>query len=151
MKNKKQTLNELDEFLSFLLEHKDDKRILISKKMKYGFRHYYITFTIDEEPKKEGNSSNNNTLNAITSRWRFNDSFEIILDNRNKCIEVIYDGASNIVIEDEKLLDKYSKIIDDLLNVNLEGKLKEIFETTLSSCYNKNLYREYQMRKIFPD
>lgn len=136
----------LDEFINFIIEHKDDSRISISKKMKYGYRHYYITLSIDEEPKKDGSVSSHPSFH-----YRFSDSLEICIDNRNKCIEMIYDnGSSNIVVEDDSLVEKWSKKIDDLLNQNIDEKVKVVVETTLSSCYNKNLYREYQMRKIFP-
>lgn len=135
----------LDEFLSFLIEHKDDNRITISKKMKYGYRHYYLTLSVDEEPKKDNN-------HPSTFRYRFSESLDICIDNRNKCIEILYDnGSSNILVEDSTLVDKWSQIIDDLLNENLESNLKCVIENTLSSCYNKNLHREYQMRKIFPE
>ena len=135
----------LDEFINFIIEHKDDSRISISKKMKYGYRHYYITLSIDEEPKKDVSSTSHPSFH-----YRFTDSLEVCIDNRNKCIEILYDnGYSNIVVEDDVLVEKWSTKIDELLNHNIEDKLKKVIETTLSSCYNKNLYREYQMRKIF--
>ena len=39
----------LDEYIQFLMNNIDkDNRINLNKKMKYGFRHYYLTLTIDE-------------------------------------------------------------------------------------------------------
>lgn len=134
---------ELDKFIDFLVEHRKDDRISITKKMKYGFRYFYITLSIDEEPKTDKS-------NLISPSWRFSDSLEIVVDNRNVCIEVIYNnGSSNIIIEDESIVSKWSDQLDKLLNSNLQERLHDVFESTLSSCYNKNLHREYQMRKIF--
>ena len=132
----------VDEILNFIFEHKNDHRISIYKKMKYGFKHYYISFTIDEEPDSKNNGN---------TYMRYRDSFEISIDNRNKCIEFIYAGDKNIIIEDDTLLDKWSTKLDEYLSDNLEYKIKSLFENVLSSCYNKNLYREYQMKKIFPE
>ena len=136
-------MNEIDDILEFIFEHKNDNRISIFKKMKYGFSHFYISFTIDDEPDK--NQSGGHYM-------RYRDSLEICIDNRNKCIEFIYGGGdSNILLEDQKLIDKWTNILDEYLNSNIEQKVKSLFETTLSSCHNKNLYREYQMKKIFPE
>ena len=137
-------MKEIDEFLGFLLEHEYDGRINIQKKMKYGHRFYQITFTIDEptEDKIVGNNK----------YYRMSDSLEIVIDNRNECIEIIYDnGSSNIIIEDKNMIDKWNVILEDYINKDLSEKTKSVIENTLSSCYNKNLYREYQMKKILPD
>lgn len=129
-------MNEIDEFLAFLLEHEYDKRINIKKTMKYGHRFYQISFSIDEE----------------TGDKSYGDSLEIIIDNRNECIEILYDGGrSNIIIEDKTMIDKWNDILEDYVNKDLSKKTKSVIEKTLSSCYNKNLYREYQMKKILPD
>lgn len=129
-------MNEIDEFLAFLLEHEHDKRINIKKTMKYGHRFYQISFSIDEE----------------TGDKRYGDSLEIIIDNRNECIEILYDGGrSNIIIEDKTMIDKWNDILEDYVNKDLSEKTKSVIKKTLSSCYNKNLYREYQMKKILPD
>ena len=46
----KSIMKEIDEFLHFLLEHESDERISFSKKIKYGYRYYYVNFNIDEKP-----------------------------------------------------------------------------------------------------
>lgn len=134
-------MEELDDMIAFLIDNRSDNRISLSKKIKYGFRSYFISFSIDEEV-------NSNTPNK-SKRFSFADSLDILIDNRNKCIELTSEGGtSNLIIEDEKLVEKWSTIIDDILSDNINIKVKTLFENTLSSCYNKNLLREYQMKKI---
>lgn len=139
-------MKEIDEFLEFLLEHDYDSRVNIQKKMKYGHRFYQISFNIDEptEDKTIGGNSN--------KYYRMSDSLEIIIDNRNECIELVYEhGSSNIIIEDKNMIDKWNVRLEEYINKDLSEKTKSVIENTLSSCYNKNLYREYQMKKILPD
>jgi len=74
----------------------------------------------------------------------------ITFDNRNKCIEI--DGGNEdypIIIEDQNLLEKWSNILEEIVNENIEKRIVNIFEKTLEECYNKNLHRELQMKKIF--
>ena len=131
-------MSSIDKFLSFLFEHKNDDRISISKKIKFGFKHFYILFSIDESPDSQH------------SRVMYSDHVEIIIDNRNKCIEISYDhGHSNFIIEDEDIIEKWSNILDNFLSQDKDEKVKSIFENALNSCHNKNLYREYQMKKLF--
>ena len=139
-------MKEIDEFLEFLLEHDYDSRVNIQKKMKYGHRFYQISFNIDEptEDKTIGGNSN--------KYYRMSDSLEIIIDNRNECIELVYEhGSSNIIIEDKNMIDKWNVRLEEYINKDISEKTKSVIENTLSSCYNKNLYREYQMKKILPD
>lgn len=77
-------MKEIDEFLSFLLEHESDSRISISKKMKYGYRYYYVNFSIDEKPEEDDNQ----TIKQKLRMYRISDSVEIVIDNRNGCIEI---------------------------------------------------------------
>jgi hypothetical protein len=141
-------MKEIDDFLKFLLEHESDNRINISKKMKYGYRYYYVNFNIDEKPEEEDNNQTRQKLRM----FRISDSIEIIIDNRNGCIEMIYNsGSDNIIIEDKNLLDKWSNILEEYINKNISEKVKNVIETSLSECYEKNLFREYKMKKILPD
>lgn len=141
-------MKEIDEFLQFLLDHESDERISFSKKMKYGYRYYYVSFNIDEKPEEE---SKNQSFGSLRG-YRISDSVEIIIDNRNGCVEMIYDnGIENIIIEDKHLLNKWSEILEEYINRDVDVKAKDIIEKTLSSCYNKNLHRTYQMKKILPD
>ena len=141
---------EIDEFLSFLLEHESDERISFSKKMKYGHRYYYINFNIDEKPEEDINK--NKSFPSSLRGYRITDSIEIIVDNRNGCIEMIYDnGIENIIVEDLQLLNKWNVILEEHINKDISKKSRDVIESALSSCYNKNLYRTYQMKKILPD
>lgn len=142
-------MREIDEFLQFLLDHESDERISFSKKMKYGYRYYYVNFNIDEKPEE---SSKNQSFGQSLRGYRISDSIEIIVDNRNVCVEMIYDnGVENIIIEDKKLVSKWSDILEEYINRDISIKTKDVIESALSSCYNKNLHRTYQMKKILPD
>lgn len=134
-------MDKFDELLQFLIHNKSDDRISVYKKMKYGYRHYYINFYIDEDPNQ---SQLQNTI------YKYGGSMNITFDNRNKCIEI--DGGNEdypIIIEDQKLLEKWSNILEEIVNENIEKRIVNIFEKTLEECYNKNLHRELQMKKIF--
>jgi hypothetical protein len=129
-------MKEIDEFLHFLMENESDRRIKFSKKMKYGYRYYYITFNIDDEP-------DTNHIFKIT------ESIDIIVDNRNKYIELVYDHhSSSIIIEDDSLVDKWSQTLEEYINKDISVKITNLIEKSLSSCYEKNLYR---MKKILPE
>lgn len=134
-------MEKIDKFLEFFIENLDDKRISVSKKMKYGHRYYYINFMVDEDPTIQNNQN---------SIYQYRDNMEIIFDNRNECIE-IYGGDENntLIVEDKLLLEKWSKILEEVVNKDLENRVVNIFEKTLNECYNKNLYRELQMKKLF--
>ncbi len=141
-------MKEIDEFLQFLLDHESDERISFSKKMKYGYRYYYVNFNIDEKPEE---GSKNQSYGSLRG-YRISDSIEIVIDNRNGCIEMIYEnGSENIIIEDTQLLNKWSNILEEYINKDISTKAKDVIESALSSCYNKNLHRTYQMKKILPD
>jgi hypothetical protein len=117
--------------------------------MKYGYRYYYISFNIDEKP--EDDSNKNQSLRSLRG-YRITDSIEIVVDNRNTCVELIYDNSiENIIIEDKNLVDKWSNILEEYINNDVSTKVKNIIENALSSCYNKSLHRTYQMKKILPD
>lgn len=132
-------MNKVDKFLEFIIEHLDDPRISVFKKIKYGHRYYYVNFYIDQET---------NTQNK--KLFQYQDSMEIVFDNRNYCIEIIGgEGSNSLIIEDSKLLEKWSNILEEIVSKNLENRVIDIFEKTLSECCNKNLHRELQMKKIF--
>lgn len=136
-------MEKIDKFLEFFLDNIDDKRISISKKMKYGHRYYYINFMVDEDPTIQNNQN---------SIYQYRDNMEIIFDNRNECIEIYGGDESNtIIVEDKLLLEKWSNILEEVVNKDLENRVINIFEKTLNECYNKNLYRELQMKKLFKE
>ena len=132
-------MNKIDKFLEFFIENIDDKRISVSKKIKYGHRYYYINFMIDEDPTGQNNQS---------GIYSYRDNMEIVFDNRNECIEVYSGDENNLIVEDKILLEKWSSILEEIVNTNLEDRVINIFEKTLNECYNKNLYRELQIKKL---
>lgn len=136
-------LIELDQFIQFLIDHRSDDRIRISKKMKYGFRHYHLHFIIDVEPDENKN---------LTFLGRFNGSIEIVFDNRNKCID-LFDHSSDehIVIEDLELLEKWNDILEEIVNVDIGSKVTQMMEEALAACYRKDLHRIYKMKYLFDD
>lgn len=141
-------MKEIDEFLHFLLEHESDERISFSKKMKYGYRYYYISFNIDDKPEDDNKNQSFGSLRG----YRISDSIEVVIDNRNTCVELIHDnGIENIIIEDKQLVDKWSTLLEEYINKDVSKKVKDVIENALSSCYNKNLLRTYQMKKILPE
>jgi hypothetical protein len=65
---------ELEEFLKFVFENLGDPRVEFHKKMKYGYRHYFINITL-KYPEDDQRNRESKTL-------------QIIIDCRNNCIEV---------------------------------------------------------------
>jgi hypothetical protein len=135
--------NEIDEFIAFLMNHKDDERITIMKDIKYGHRNYWINFDIDSEPK----SVTNNHWGSISGRM------SIHFDTRNEAIFFSSDHTdiSQVTIEDKDLLNKWCDILEEYISSNLKTNFREMVEQSLSSCYNKNIHREWKMKKIFDD
>lgn len=136
-------MKKIDKFIEFFVENKDDKRINIFKKIKYGYKYYHIQFTIDEDPS---NLKNNHGY------FSYRENMEILFDNRNQCVEIFGgDEKNSIIIEDIQLLEKWSNILEDIVSSNIENRAVDVFEKTISECYNKNLYRELQMKKLFKE
>ncbi len=134
-------MDKLNYFIQFLIDHRLDERVNIFKKMKYGYRFYHIEFSIDEDP----NPKKTNTNHYL----QFRDCVEIIFDNRNKCIEFVSGNEySPIVIESEEMVQKWSEIIEEIVSENIEEKACDLIEKSISQCFNKNLHRELQMKKI---
>lgn len=132
-------MKELDDMIEFFVNNSNDDRIKISKKIKYGSRYYYINFHIDDDPSDK------------TRRSYMNEYLEIVVDNRNKCIEINVDSNIPIIIEDDESLKKWSYVLEQYMNKNIKQKITDSFESSLSSCFKKDLYRQYQMKKILPD
>jgi hypothetical protein len=55
----------------------------------------------------------------------------------------------SITIEDEKLLNKWSEIFEKYLNQNIDKDIKGMIHNVMSNMSDKDLYRDYQMKKIF--
>lgn len=136
-------IEEIDEFIAFMMSHKDDERLSIEKDIKYGHRNYWITFDIDSEPK----SNSNNHYGNISGRMT------IHFDRRNEAVFISSDitEAPQIAIEDKSLLDKWCDILEKHISGSLKSDFREIVEQSLSSCHNKNIHREWKMKKIFDE
>lgn len=139
-------MNEIDKLLSFLLENSEDERLTIWKKIKYGYKHYYLSFSIDIEE-----DNNNQSSGSTYNRFGYGDRLLITIDNRNNCIEVEDDNDDNIIIEDSDLVSKWSKKIEEYLSKDLDGQISNVIENTFGRCANKNLHRSYKMKKILKD
>lgn len=137
-------MKKVDQLLEFFIDNKNDSRISIYKKIKYGYRYYYLNFSVDDEPISNTNSKNR-------SIFHYRETLEIVFDNRNKCIEINTGSENSLIIEDENLLKKWSDILEEIVSDNLEERVINLFEKTLNDCYNKNLYRDLQMKKLFKE
>ena len=132
---------ELDRFIKFLIDHISDDRIGLSKKMKYGYRYYYLHFLIDADPNDKNKGFG-----------RFSGSVEIIFDNRNQCIEVI-DGNTdkNYIVENSEILEKWNSILENIINSNMDDEILNLMEKSLSECHRKDLHREWKMKYLFSE
>ncbi len=134
-------MKEIDEFLTFLYDNIEDDRIEVSKKMKYGFRHFSINLYL--ENKKESVSFNN-TNSLINNTYN---SIQIIIDCRNNCIELNV-NMDDVVIEDINLTQKWADILEEHLNKKLEDKVCILINNGLSKT---DLLREYKLKKIIKE
>jgi len=125
-------MDKIDKFIQFLFERIDDDAISLSKKVKYGHRYYYLFLNLEKEESRFG-------INLISS-------MSIIIDNRNKCIEV--NSINELVIESEELVNKWSDIFEEYISNNLDENIQDVINATLSNSKDKSLLREYQMEKI---
>ena len=107
MKNCLILMNEINNLLEFLYENINDERIEVSRKIKYGFKYYFISVRIDIDSK-----SGYKTYNVI----------QLTIDNRNKCIELEV-NMDAIVLENDDLVIKWSNILEEHLNDRLEDDL----------------------------
>lgn len=135
-------MEEVDKILEFLFENTEDDRVSIWKKMKYGFRHYYISLYIDSPPDENGKVSRN--------FGQYSTRLLITIDNRNNCVEMEYED-NNIVIEGPEMVGKWTNRFEDYINNSIKEDINIMLETALSDCYRKDLHREYKMKKIFKD
>ena len=135
--------NEIDEFIEFIMNNKDDERVTIQKDIKYGHKNYWITFDIDSEPKTKSNTH----WGTISGRM------SIHFDRRNEAIFFSSDHTdiSSIAIEDKDLLDKWCTLIEEYIESNLKSNFRLMVDQTLASGHNKNIHREWKMKKIFDD
>jgi hypothetical protein len=135
-------MNELDLFLTHLFTNIDNKDIILSKKMKYGYRHYYLNVNVEKEDKEDKNSINNSGIYLSGGG-----DFCITIDNRNKCID-IFSNFDNIVVEDKDLVDKWTEIFEEYIQTGLEKEVGNLINNVFSNSTQRNLLRDYKLKKI---
>lgn len=128
-------MKEFDKYMELLFQNvENNKNIRISKKVKYGFAHYYIILVV--QSKSEPSPS-----------WH---DLTVVIDNRNNCIEVIGRHITDqLVIQDDKLTKKWTLRCEEYLNSHLQKNLEEAIEDILSTSIDKSLLRQYKMDKLF--
>jgi hypothetical protein len=136
-------MNEIDEFLTFLYDNIEDERIEVSKKMKYGFRHFGINLYLEN---KEPDTIINSSTGQITENSSYN-SIQILIDCRNNCIELNV-NMDEAVIEDTELTLKWANLLEEYLNNKLENKVSTLINNGLSKT---DLLREYKLKKIIKE
>jgi hypothetical protein len=137
-------MNEIDEFLAFLYDNIEDERIEVSKKMKYGFRHFGINLYL--ENKEPDTIINSSTGQILTDNSSYN-SIQILIDCRNNCIELNV-NMDDVVIEDIDLTQKWADLLEEYLNNKLENKVSTLINNGLSKT---DLLREYKLKKIIKE
>jgi len=135
-------MNELDLFLTHLFTNIDNKDIILSKKMKYGYRHYYLNINVQKEEQEDKNSINNSGIYLSGGG-----DFCITIDNRNKCID-IFSNFDNIVVEDKDLVDKWTEIFEEYIQTGLEKEVVNLINNVFSNSTQRNLLRDYKLKKI---
>lgn len=136
-------MNEIDEFLTFLYDNIEDERIEVSKKIKYGFRHYGIRLYLEN---KEPDIDLNGSTGQILTDSGYN-SIQILIDCRNNCIELNV-NMDDVVIEDPELTLKWAGLLDEYLNTKLENKVSSLINDGLSKT---DLLRDYKLKKIIKE
>lgn len=134
-------MNEIDEFLTFLYDNIEDERIEVSKKMKYGFRHFGINLYL--ENKEPDTTINGSTGQVLTENSSYS-SIHILVDCRNNCIEFNV-NMDDVVIEDIDLTQKWADLLEEYLNNKLENKVSTLINNGLSKT---DLLREYKLKKL---
>lgn len=139
-------MKELDLFLTHLFANIDGKDITLSKKMKYGYRHYYLNVYVEKEKEEtDKNSVNNSGIYSLNGS-----DFSITIDNRNKCID-IFSNFDSIVVEDKDLVDKWTEIFEDYIQKDLEKEVGNLINNVFSNSTQKDLLREYKLKKIIKE
>ena len=136
-------MKDIDEFLTFLYDNIEDERIEVSKKMKYGFRHFGINLYLEN---KEPDTINGSTGQILTENSSYN-SIQILIDCRNNCIELNV-NMDEAVIEDAELTLKWADLLEEYLNNKLENKVSTLINNGLSKT---DLLREYKLKKIIKE
>jgi len=125
-------MEELEEFLNYLFDNIDDPRIILNKKLKYGYRYYFIIVDLP-------------TINGRT--------LTVSVDNRSHIVEITYDYGESIVYESVE----FSKIWMDKLEIEYQkifkSRVTEIIGNFMdeTETKGKDFWRGWTMNKIFKD
>jgi hemerythrin-like domain-containing protein len=138
-------MNELDLFLTHLFCNIENEDITLSKKMKYGYRNYYLNVNVEKESETE-DTNNNSIGNKYYSLTSVGD-FCITIDNRNKCID-IFSNFDNLTVESEDLVNKWTEIFEDYIKNGLEKEVSNLINNVFSNSNQKNLLRDYKLKKM---
>ena len=136
-------MNELDLFLTHLFCNIENEDITLSKKMKYGYRHYYLNINVEKEAEDTSNNTISNKYYSLTSGG----DFSIVIDNRNKCID-IFSNFDNLTIESEELVNKWTEIFEEYIKNGLEKEVGNLINNVFSNSTQKNLLRDYKLKKM---
>ena len=131
-------MNELDSFLTHLFNNIESEDITLSKKMKYGYRHYYLNIKVEQQEETEISFSKNGLYIS---------DFTIVIDNRNKCID-IFSNMDTIVVEDTELVEKWTNIFEEYIQDNLEKTVGDLINNTFTNTNQKCLLRGYKLKKM---
>ena len=131
-------MNELDSFLTHLFNNIESEDITLSKKMKYGYRHYYLNIKVEQQEETEISFSKNGLYIS---------DFTIVIDNRNKCID-IFSNMDTIVVEDTELVEKWTNIFEEYIQDNLEKTVGDLINNTFTNTNQKGLLRGYKLKKM---
>jgi len=138
-------MNELDLFLTHLFCNIENEDITLSKKMKYGYRNYYLNVNVEKEAETE--DTNNNSIGNKYYSLTSGGDFSIVIDNRNKCID-IFSNFDNITVESEDLVNKWTEIFEEYIKNGLEKEVGNLINNVFSNSTQKNLLRDYKLKKM---
>ena len=127
-------MKELVEFIQFCFEHIDDKRIELTKKIKFGHALYTLSY-YDER------------IDPANKR-AYEYSMIFYFDTRNQCIDVQYNHGDLAIIEDVDVLNYWCSIFDDYLKNKLDDKLSSAVNELIENSTHTDLYREFKLRKL---
>ena len=116
----------LIEFLNFCWDNREDPRFTLSRRVKYGYDYFYLTWTLE------------------------NKALVIILDSRNRVIEFSGNFSDDMNIKNEDLLteliEKWGSEYDKEINTNINKRIEKFFDNTEVS--DKDLVRIWKMKNL---
>jgi hypothetical protein len=118
------------EFLEYVWDKKEDHRISIEKRVKFGYKFFTIEIQLPT-------SSQN--------------SFIINVDARNFTFEFIYGYRNTLVLQSEELTKVWLEKLDNYYESNFSKNSQKIISDFIQETdpSGKDFWREYRMSKIF--